>query len=256
MLLLPPLGTFSIPGRPTATGATAFAALVPPCPGAAGSGPQLFANSPTRSLGRGVAHVTKVIYTTGGTAHLLSIMRPKNWTYFDAALPKNTTLIPDSGTLHDDPGLYATTYKYAGPQAGTLSYGSLPVNVADNAIAAGDYVAYQLADGSWQLDTIASGTFGSSLTLTTGTPNRTGATIPQGSILFFFGVVTDHDPQDGLLPFQTTIAASAVRDASWADSLCGIASGARPGDPLVFYSPNTTNQGWLEQLTGFYGDRV
>lgn len=241
----PILGTFESGNRPTANGGTAFTWLIQPWMGGPGRSRGLFqAQTSPKNLGRGVAHVEKVVYTTQATAHLIGFLRPLNFTYFKVALAKQTTAIPDT-TLFDDPGVYSTNYKYDG----TLSTGTAAV--ADNAIAAGDYVVYQLDDGTWQLDTIASGTFGSSLTLTTGTPNVTGGGCAAGSPFYFFGVVTDKDPATGHTPPQTNIAANQG-GAVWGSGMYGVCSALHPGDPLIFYSPNTTTAGFLEYLCGYY----
>lgn len=242
----PILGTLDVGNRPTAAGGTAFAALIAPFMGGPGRQRGLFnAQTSPKNLGQGIVHVEKVCYTTGATAHLIGLLRPLNYTYFKVALPANTTLVPNA-TLLDDPGVFSTNYKYDG----VLGTGTAAL--ADDAITTGDYVAYQLVDGTWQLDTVASGTFGASLTLTTGTPNVTGGGVPAGSPLYFFGVAGDKDPATGQSQPQTLIAASQTRDATWASNGYGVVSALHPGDPLLFYSPNTTNQGWLEYLCGYH----
>ncbi len=247
----PPLRGFTTT-RATAAGDTAFAVLVPPFPGPVNSNPflyklgqNLFPNWWTSPM-NGVAHLTTInlLAVAGGTtSHSLYVLRPKNFTYFPAGLAVNLTLIPNSTAtgIAADPGLYATKYRYptAGDPGTTGIYSTPPGQVADNAIAANDYVAYQLADGSWQLDLIASGTFGSSLTLTTGTPNRTGGAIPAMSPLFFFGAAADADPATGGVdPAYETIA--AVRNQIQ-DGITGLCHGIHPGDPLVLYDANTTD---------------
>lgn len=235
------LGTLSV-------GQKAFSAagvqLIPPFRGAPGSGPFLYrATDASPQFGEAVTHINTVGYTTLGTAHLIGIMRPFNWTYLTAAVAANgTAIFPKL-----DPGVYSTNYKYAIP-------GGIPVNgVADNAIAASDYVAIQLVDGSFHVSTIASGTFaGANLVLTTGLPNITGGGAAAGAVMYFFGVIGDSNPQTGLVNPQTTIALSQTRDVTWSQATMGIVAALNPGDPLLFYTPNTTNNGTLEFISGFY----
>jgi hypothetical protein len=242
-------GTWEV-GRKTAGDGVAFAALIAPFTGLRdGSSRLLFGRDlagmpnwwdPQPTL----THITTLIYTTGATLHQLAILRPKNFTYFSAAVPINTKAI----SLNVDPGVYSTNYNYP------LAAGQAPALVADHAIQAGDYVAYQFDDGVWALDTIASGTFGGgNLTLTTGTPNRAGATIRANSPLFYMGLVSLNDPATGYLDpqFDTT---AATTNEKWQELLGpGLISTLHPGDPMIFYSPNTVNAGKLGLISGYYG---
>jgi hypothetical protein len=225
------MGSFNAPSRSTATGGTAFTALIKPFPGTGGLGPG------NGKVAQGFSHVTKVIYTTGATAHLIGIMRPLNYTTFAAVAAAGQAVV----TLAADPGLFATNWKYQA-FTGTPS-------VANDALASGDYCAYQTVDGLWVVDTAAS-TFGTggAVTMTTNVP--TGG-VAVGGLFYYFGLIGDTDPSTGYGQPQTTIAASQTRDASWTDGT-GIVANLHPGDPMLFYSPNTTNQGWLEALTGYY----
>jgi hypothetical protein len=247
------LGAVNLPQQLTAAGGTPFAGLIPPYTGlGTKNGIMLYQISPVKRLPGVITHVSGFVYDCGGsTAQLITIMRPLNYTYFTAALPKNTTAIPNT-TLKADPGVYSTNYQYNG--------GIAPALVADAAISSTNkYVAYQLADGTWQMDTIASGTYGSTLTLTTGTPNRTNGYVPIGSPFYYFGTVTLKDPATGQLNWQTSITASTVEGIvsstqfpSDARSGLSLLSALNPGDPLIFYSGNATNGGTLEFLNGFY----
>lgn len=240
---IPILGTFNT-GRLTAAGGTAFVGLIPPWRGPAGGAPFLF-NASALTAGNanwlykapqfGIPKVTSLLALAGSTAHQIHIGRPLNWTYFPAGLAKNLTLIPNSALtgIAADPGVYTTNYGY--PTVGGLA----PGQTANNTLAAGDYVCFQLADGSWQLDKIASGTFGSSLTLTTGTPNRDGGAIPTGGVMFTFGVPgTDADPATGTGAFGVDTIVSVRND--WQDSVAGLVTALHPGDPLLVLDANGT----------------
>jgi hypothetical protein len=232
------LGTLSV-------GQKAFSAagvqIIPPFRGANGNA---FLQDPrNKRFGDGITHINTVGYTTLGTAHLIGIMRPFNYTWLLTAIAANgTALVP-----YDDPGVYSTNMKYPTP-------GNKPATVANNTIAANDYVVIQLVDGTWHVSTIASGTFaGGDLVLTTAVPNITGGGAAVGAPVYFFGVIGDSDPNTGLVNPQTTIALSQTRDVTWSNDVCGIMAALHAGDPMLFYTPNTTNNGTLEFISGWYG---
>lgn len=239
-----------VPGfalTPTSQNAnTAVTALVPPFPGNQ-MPPFLynFKNSLPNWYGNLYTHLTRLIYTTGATAHTITVLRPLNWCLISTALAKNTTAI----TLDKDPGVYSTNYRYPLPNAQTA-----PTLVADAAISSTNkYVAYQMDDGIWQLDTIASGTFGGgNLVLATGTPNRTGATVRANSPLFYFGATTLANPQTGIAHINfTTIASGNKTDQIGSYNGEGI-TGLNPGDPLLVISNNITNAGVFDLVAGDY----
>ncbi len=263
---IPVINTFS--HAIAASGTTAAKLLIPPCPGPGGNPPYMF-NAlasyapPTSAVSVshanwlnapnfGIPHITKIQVLAVGTAHTLLILRPLNWTYFPAGLAKNTTVIPDTGGvsgtgIFDDPGVYSTNYKYPTPGA------SPPGQVADAAISSTNtQVCYQLADGSWQLDTIASGTFGSTLTLTGGTPNRTGGAIPAGGVMFYFGALagTLKDPATGLVAWSMLTIVSTTN--TFPDYIQGQYSAIHQGDPLLVYNANGTAADSVE-VTGYWG---
>lgn len=249
---IPIWDSFAI-GHATAAGGTAFASIIPPYrfgTGRTGAPPKLYKASDHDGpnwFGQSGAftRINSLIYTSGATAHKVGILQPLNWTTFAAAVAKNSTAI----TLSADPGKYSTNYRF--PTSG----GAVP-SLADNTIAANDYVAYQLDDGTWRLDTIASGTFaGGDLVLTTGTANVTGATIAAGNVLFFFGVVGDTVPATGAVQWQSTTTASQNRQNLLQEDVMGGVVSVHKGSPLVFYSPNGTNAGVLDHLSGIYSPR-
>ncbi len=223
---------------------TVLTALVTPYPGG-GSGALLYSTPAGKPNWQGnnsrFSRLTSFIYTTSTTPHLVGVMRPLNFATFAAAVAKATTAV---GALDKDPGVYSTNYRYPCP-------GSVPVQVADNALAANDYVVYQLADGTWILDTVASGTF-AAVVLTGGTPNRTGATIAAGAPIFFFGIITDVNPATGKAHWQTTSTASTDRINQVNDPAGGGIQTLNRGDPMVLYSPNGTATGTINGAFGLY----
>lgn len=228
---IPALGLLDGPGHLTQTAGTVIVALIPPYMGCQ--------NLPSGVRGQAFTKVTKVAYTTQGTAHKIGVMRPFNFTTFSADAAAAQAVV----NLTADPGLYATpaNWKY-----GTVP-GGVP-SVANNGIAANDYVVYQAADGTLVLDTVSS-VSSLAVALTANLP--TGG-VKQGGVLWFFGVIANTDPNTGRVNPQTTIAASQTRDATWADPT-GVVTALHPGDPMIFYSPNGTNAGTLDFISGYHG---
>lgn len=248
------LGRFGPVTRFSTATATTSPLFFPPWRGPLAASPFVYtapAGVPNWYTFAGRTVLTSALYTTGATAHTITLVRPKNWTYFPAGWAKNLTLIPNgtgakSTGLFDDPGVYSTNYKYPSPiTTGTASLG-------DNAIGTGDYVAYQLTDGTWQLDKVASGTFNSALTLGTGTPNVTGGGVPVNGVLFFFGIAADSDPGTALACPSTLSSITVSRANLAADDVMGFMSSLHPGDPLLLISNNATNPGSWEGCSGYY----
>lgn len=252
------VGSFSVP-RTTQSAGTAITWFIPPLLGKQGDGgPIPFTVDTTKTLVCGAnsfkgfpnwwgqqstyTHVTHASLINSSTTHTISILRPLNWTWFTAAVAKNVTAF--GAVLFDDPGVYSTNYKYPLPS-------NQVVSTADAAISSTNkYVMYQLQDGTWQLDTIASGTFGSTLTMTTGTPNHAGGGIIKNSPLFYFGTTTLKDPATAAtLGFDTTVSVTQDLLASDHGSLW---QNLHRCDPILFYNPNATGADTMAGMWGVY----
>lgn len=241
---------FAITPARTAFG-TVVTALIPPFRGPKDAAPLLYqvVNGIPNWMGQLFTTILSMPILNSSTANAITILRPLNWTYFPSGLAKNTTAIPNSTTtgIAADPGLYATAFKYPMPNGST----SGPGQVSDAAISSTNkYVAYQLQDGTWMLDTIASGTFGSSLTLTTGTPNRTNGAIITGAPLFYFGATTLSNPQTGVAHLNTVPTVSVTEDLLGGKDV-GIAT-LNAGDPMVVYNANATATTMILGVLGQY----
>lgn len=246
---LPVFGHFAIPGI-GATGGTAFARGIPPYPGPSGAAPLIYAHTSAAprqwmqaSGGGGVTCVTSLEYYTGTTQHTIGILRPLNFTTVNGAVAKGGTSI----ILTADPGVYSTNYNYA-------TVNGYPQNVADNAIAGSDYYAVQLKDGTWWFDKITSV---SSLTLTVPalpSPTTNAGGIADQAVFFWFGVISDTDPATGQIHPQwvTELAGSGQAVQTFGDNVCSLVASVHPGDPMLFYSPNTTARGDLGLTRGVY----
>ncbi len=237
---------FSVAGQ-TQTQGTAIAVGIPPHSGQPASAPLLYSYSSAQganwltSPSIGLTHITQAILTSGSTAHTWYVLRPKNFTTIAEAVTKNDTTI----VMADNPGLYATTYKYPLPAGVTA-----PGNVADNTPASGDYCMFQLDNGAWHFSLISSL---STLTLTiaTGTPNVDGSTAAVGRVLFFFAAGGDVDPATLKIDPCWLPAVSATLILG--NSSEPIVSSLRPGDPLVVVNANATAASTLVSLSGAYG---
>jgi len=239
------LGALNVQGGVAGTDATITTVLIPPYPGNSGGGPFLY-DPRNKEFGQAITHLTTLCYTNGDTAHVLQVMRPKNYGWLATALAANgTAFVPN-----DDPGVYSTNYRYPIPNA------QVNCQVANNAIAANDWVAIQLNDGTWHTSKIASGTFGGgNLVLTTAVPNVTGGGAAVGNVFYFFGASGDKDPGTGWADLNTSVAAvatSGVHFNVWQETSCGFLTALHVGDPLLFYDPGTTHLGTLEFVAGFY----
>lgn len=239
MLALPYVRSWGF-GPATATGGTAFTQLLPPF---SNIPPLAYAQQQGSGLkpnwftgGSLITRVNTLLYTTGATAHKVGLLTPLNFCYLTAAAAAAQAVV----NINADPGNYALNYLY--PTAG-----GNPPSTANNLLSAGDYVAYQSISGVWYSDIVAS-VSGLAITLTNNLP--TGGLV-QGQPLFDFGIIGDLDPATNLTRPQVTTVASTAQ-AKYQDINNGIWSALHPGDPLIFYSPNTTAAGVMDMISGCY----
>lgn len=246
--------SFTAP-RNTAAAGTVFGAFVPP-----------------HKLGR--IKVATLRYVVGTTAHTLYFMFPL-W------LPARTTAAVAAGAnpfiLDCDPGRYSVNansqYIFNGLNAGgdygapALHQSTLPTglnrqvlgmptpSVADNPVAANDYMAYQLSDGNWAFGLASSPSYDAStgrLTVTIGTVGTGG--VKRGAPVYNFGIVGDTNPLTGQVHFNISSGAAASGTTPLAlDNTGGpIIQAPRINSPMLFLSSNGTVAGVLEELSGMY----
>lgn len=260
MYALPVCGTWN-GVRKTAAANTVFTMVIPPFGGGGNNAPpKLYKVSPAGTTAStatqtnaqpnwtgpqdAFTHVTDLIYTSLSTAHSLFFMRPLNWTFQMSDMTSSSTTM----ALAADPGTWATAgvYKY-GAAGGT----SVVPSQANNVIGASDFVVYQLNDGRWVVDTIASGT-GTTPVLTTGVPGVTGTKLLAGSPVFFYGIQSDTDPATGMIqPLTDSVVNTRLVNSAYGPQLW---SSIHKGDPLIFYSSNGTDAGILEALGAVYAN--
>ena len=249
------LGTFAVPGVRGVTAGTAFTQLVPPFPNAPGLPPLTYAlvgGQPNWLRPGSVTHVTRLDYTTGAAGHQIGLLRPYNFTTTTAPAASGAgTLV-----LAADPGLYSANYKF--PVGGGLT---APAGVPDSGLAAGDYLAVQLTDGSWFYSKVTSWNAGTlTVTLTTSLPAVTGGGVATGAVVFFFALHTTSNVPDRLDPmtgqvnpvWDTTPVTTGVSRESFLGPACGLVPTPFPGAPLLFWSNNLTAAGVLGLISGIY----
>ena len=161
-------------------------------------------------------------YLCGSTAHIMSVLHCGS-----VAGSRNTT---SAAALSGQKDLIGTT---------------APTDPAGAAAAAGDIIAFQLTDGSWEWDTVASFT-GSTITCTnniTGVDAGGGAiAVASGGRLLVFGVVGDgYNFKQGLALSVTT---------RFNDQLIIVAP--FKGDPLFVTINNITAAGFLNNMLWAY----
>jgi hypothetical protein len=237
-------GTFALPSQ-TQTAGTAIVAFIPPFRSGAGNPPLAYKldKNQVPIWRQGYTHITQLTYTASTTAHTVVVMRPLNYAMITTAVAANSATV----VLDADPGSYSTAYRYDLPTAAA----GKPSCAANNLIAASDYVAFQLRDGTWHVSAVTS-VSGLTLTLTTSTPNVTGGGSDANIPLFFFGASTDTNPQTNAAHVSFLSVASARTDL-----ISNVGFGDVPalnsGDPLLVYSANATAAGTLSSCVGYYG---
>jgi hypothetical protein len=165
----------------------------------------------------GYARVSKLAYTSAGTAHTLTCMRPLGRTTAAAVAASGQAVVSLA----------------AQPQSG-------------NNVAANDYIAIRhSADGVTRLYKVQSV---SSLDITM-TANM-GAAVAVGDKVWFFGAIGDTDPQTGrahpaLLPPVSTTTTYEDREG-------GVVATHAKDDPIAVHSGNATAAGTIAQISWSY----
>ncbi len=258
---MPALGSWSLPQTSASSSAT-FGRIVQPPDSNIGTllyltpNVQNYAPSLLTTPTQGIIHVTKAEFTVTGAADLIALLAPLNYTN-TAADGTATTTTSASITLSADPGVYSTNYRNLAGSSASTSLNNIPtppnaIAVSVNAIAAGDWICFQAADGTWYSDVVAAvaGSTTINVGLTNGMPSSKA-----GSLVYFFGIAADKDPATNMIRPQLTPASSSAR-ASWTDTGgLGIANTLFNGDPLLILCKNTDSSMVLNSATGYYAPR-
>lgn len=198
--------------------------------------------------------LTKLRYTSGGTAHTLTVLKEKaRCKLAVAAAGAATSLIVDR-----DPGKYSTDPTMGG--AGTYAAGvplgrGITPSTADNAIAANDYIAFELADGTpafAKVTAVATDSATGRVTLTVAAISAAGANV--GAQVWFFGVAGDTDPQTNAVDqaLKPTVSTATDFPNTSAVGTEPVEISRRMFSPLLVYSDNITAAGTLEEGSASY----
>jgi hypothetical protein len=190
-----------------------------------------------------------VQFTTTGTAHVATIMRPLSATtngsgvpcscYLTAAVAVSTTTF----TVNQNPGTY-TGYNFNGT--------AVP-RTANRTVTSGDNVAYMYPDGTWAIDTVAS-ISGLTITMNTGTVSTLG--LPVGTPIWYFGPLTAVNPYDAIAhPAFNLYAPSNPTPTNFGSEGYPFIGTFGKGQPLLLSVNNLTNASTMERATAMYSDR-
>lgn len=149
-------------------------------------------------------------YTAAATAHTLSILYP--------------------GSLA---GCRTTASAAAAAAQKDVVCTDAPTDPAGNAAASGDHIAYQVSDGTWEFNTVAS-ISSSTITLT----NNIATAIPEGAKIRIFGVVGDGQC------FQFAAGSGGTTVVENNQTVVRVDS-TYEGDPVILQSNNASNAGFL-----------
>ena len=110
-----------------------------------------------------------------------------------------------------------------------------------NALAASDFVAIRLNDGTFVVDTVSS-ISGLSVTLAT----NLAAALSKGADVWMFGITSDTDPNSGEAHQAFVGTASVITTIK--DDTAGLVASHGLDEPLLVQSNNATATGFLEQV--------
>ena len=197
-------GSFHL-GTKTANAGTAFYAAIPPKSGA-------------------YTKIHRLVYTTGTTAHTLSILKAQGKTTTSAAAAASDT---------------ALTLTSINP-AVDASGASLSEN-----LAASDFIVVQHSDGTWGAYLI------SAINTTTKvvTINALAKAVASGAVVYAMHELARTTGKDSI---QITTTASSTQTFETYAPEGGIASSAGENEPLIVHSNNATAAGSVVHLSAIY----
>lgn len=168
----------------------------------------------------------------GATLQTLTILREMGRTSFTALAAAGQAVV----NIAADPGVYSAGYKQT-PTQTLYGFPNAP-RTADNPIAAGDFVAYRCADGTYVLDTVAS-VSALAITLTTNLP--TGGVLA-GAPFWWFGLPADVNPYDAKAHpnFRPKVSTQTRFGVDPSILAGGWVTSPRPESPLVVHLNNIT----------------
>ncbi len=125
---------------------------------------------------------------------------------------------------------------------------------AGNTIAAGDQVIYEDTTGVFRRNQVNTSGWNATTLVVTFTANLAGA-VTNGSKVYMCGVFTDTDPTSGVaFPFVATTANTTTTYPNVNNS-CFLQTGARIGEPLLLYNPNSTDASSINYIQYAYSQQ-
>lgn len=178
-------------------------------------------------------------YTVGAATHTVTFMRTMATTKVKtAAIAGATSLV-----IARDPGNYSAN--------ATADGKAYTPSVANNLVAANDWLAVLKPDGTWLVFQPSAASTG-----TDGSVTLTVSALPTGGIaanapVHFFGAAGDTDPKtnEAHPSYGPTASATTAYDAQGGS----LVETVYPGDAMLFNSDNPTATGTLEYIAGIYG---
>lgn len=192
-------------GGKTATAGTAIQYLVPP-------------------NGNGRTRMTTFVYTSGGTQHTLTFLRPLGLTKVNGAAASGQAVV----NITADPG--ATANSYGG---------------VNNPIAANDFVAIREKDGITRLYKVSSV---STLAITLATNLVAGCV--GGESFWDFGVPADTDGRSGSA--HPALKPTLSADTTYTDRDGGVVASYAADEPILINSDNPTAAGTFKNFSWAY----
>lgn len=164
--------------------------------------------------------VLRCTYTSGATPHALQFLLAQGKTVTTAATSSGgTTLTLSSVTLAKDAAF------------------------ADEDLAANDFVVVQHVDGTWGAYKISS-ISGKVITI-----NALAKAVANGAVVYGMYEISRTAHKEAV---QLRTVASVTHVFETMDPAGGIASSHGTNEPLMYYSDNTANAGFINQLTAVY----
>lgn len=182
--------------------------------------------------------ITTLRYSNGGTTqgHTLTFLKPVGVTTVTSATTAGQKVVP----------LVADPSQYLGPN------GSTSGQTVNNPTSAGDYLVFELPDGTFYFDT-ANSTVTTVVTMSTNLPTRG---LAAGAKVWNLKVTGQKDPWTGiafptmLAPFQ--IALNTVGEYTIQDIENGLVRSNQQYQPMIVQSNNISVAGTIDWISGVY----
>jgi hypothetical protein len=190
-------------GSKTAAAGTVFTGLIPP-------------------KAQAYSKIARMVYTTAGTAHTLSVLKAQGRTTTTAAQIATDTSLTLSSI--------------------SLAYDENGASLSEN-LAASDYVVVQHTDGTWGAY-LMSGISGNTLTI-----GALAKAVASGAVVYGMYEVAR---TTGKASWQVTTRTSTTETFETYDPAVAVVSSSKVNEPLLIHSNNATAAGTLLYVSAVY----